>query len=140
MTYLADMSIYDGAPRTLQLRSVGWLDAEQAFTTGFVDSKFIESLGRLITTSSTRRTRGLHRCNICSHDVPLSGRVPPTTQEVCGRGGYLLGGAEIWVEGAAGSFAAPDMIFHYVVSHRYKPPDQFIDAVMNGVAIEADGL
>jgi len=29
-------------------------------------------------------------------------------------------------------YAAPDLIYHYVVEHHYCPPDEFIQAVLEG--------
>jgi hypothetical protein len=45
----------------------------------------------------------------------------------------LLGSAEIRVFSESGAiYAAPDLIYHYMVVHRYKPPDQFISALRVG--------
>ena len=45
----------------------------------------------------------------------------------------LLGSAEIRVFADGGAiYAAPDLIYHYMVVHRYKPPDQFISSLRNG--------
>jgi len=42
-----------------------------------------------------------------------------------------LGSAEIRVVGQDGTvYAAPDLIYHYVVVHDYRPPEEFIQAVM----------
>ena len=40
-----------------------------------------------------------------------------------------LGSAEIRVFGREeGTYAAPDLIYHYVVDHHYLPPEEFIKA------------
>jgi len=70
--------------------------------------------------------RGFHGCNLCSEKT-----------------GYLsakrdgeelkLGSAEIRVIGVDGKiYAAPNLIYHYITVHNYRPPDEFIDAVLNG--------
>jgi len=42
-----------------------------------------------------------------------------------------LGHAEIWVEREDGTqIAAPNLVYHYVTEHQYRPPDYFIDAVL----------
>jgi hypothetical protein len=42
-----------------------------------------------------------------------------------------LGSAEIRVPGSGGRiYAAPDLIYHYVEAHGYRPPDEFVEAVM----------
>jgi hypothetical protein len=46
---------------------------------------------------------------------------------------HLLGSAEIRVFADSGAiYAAPDLIYHYMAVHRYKPPDQFITALTAG--------
>jgi hypothetical protein len=42
----------------------------------------------------------------------------------------VAGGNEIRVLAGEKVFAAPVLIFHYVISHRYRPPEEFIQAVM----------
>jgi hypothetical protein len=47
-------------------------------------------------------------------------------------GEFVVGGAEIRVEGATGTrYASPDMIIHYVEEHGYRPPDDFIQGVFS---------
>ena len=44
-----------------------------------------------------------------------------------------LGYAEIRVLGERGKiYAAPNMLYHYVTVHHYKPPDEFVRALKNG--------
>ena len=44
-----------------------------------------------------------------------------------------LGRAEIRVFGDRGKiYASPNMLFHYVTAHHYKPPDEFIQALKHG--------
>jgi hypothetical protein len=45
----------------------------------------------------------------------------------------LLGSAEIRVFSESGAiYAAPDLIYHYMAAHRYKPPEQFVSALRFG--------
>jgi hypothetical protein len=45
----------------------------------------------------------------------------------------LLGSAEIRVFGEAGLiYAAPDLIYHYVLVHHYSPPEVFVRAMKEG--------
>ena len=41
-----------------------------------------------------------------------------------------LGNGEIRVRGEAAYYASPTLIYHYVVAHHYKPPEEFIEAVL----------
>ena len=73
-------------------------------------------------------TRGIHLCNLAG----CAGRPswPPIALSL-GGGEVILGGAEIRVPREDGvEMAAPTMVYHYVVDHRYRPPDFFVDAVL----------
>ena len=52
-------------------------------------------------------------------------------QEVRLRGeSFKLGDAQIRVRGLNGEvYASPNLIYHYVQAHHYRPPQAFIDAV-----------
>jgi len=43
-----------------------------------------------------------------------------------------IGDGEIRVLGKSAIYAAPALIYHYVVEHQYKPPDEFIEAILVG--------
>jgi hypothetical protein len=44
---------------------------------------------------------------------------------------FPFGSAEIRVPGKGNIvFAAPEMIAHYVIMHEYRPPEEFIEAVL----------
>lgn len=43
-----------------------------------------------------------------------------------------IGDGEIRVIGRNVIYAAPALIYHYVVEHDYSPPPEFIDAIMTG--------
>lgn len=48
-----------------------------------------------------------------------------------------VGNAEVRVESPSGvKMAAPDMVLHYVIEHGYKPPVEFVEAVMHGSRLE----
>ena len=69
------------------------------------------------------QTRGFHLCPFCPNPdfgVPL---------EVDGKT-IKLGSAEIHVEDDHGGvFVAPDLLYHYIVVHHYRPPRGFIETV-----------
>jgi hypothetical protein len=66
--------------------------------------------------------RGYQNCELCNEAYPIKVTVDGVTKPV--------GNAETRVRGTERSYASPNMIPHYVVRHRYKPPQEFIDAVM----------
>lgn len=88
--------------------SVGWLDKSEPFDVGAVPAGFPERLAALVARP-VNLCRGWHTC-WCSQ---------------------ASGNGEIRVTGADGTvYAAPVLIAHYVAAHGYRPPQGFIDAVM----------
>jgi hypothetical protein len=107
--------------------NVGWLSADQTFPVGIPDQRLVDALRRLVA-SPVNLYRGLYDCEFCPH--------PPTTMSP---GGLPMldplpgttGTGEIRVVGTASgiTYVAPVLVLHYVVAHRYLPPQEFIDAV-----------
>ena len=97
--------------------SVGWLDSSHQYNQGAVTQEFVERL-LVFCTNPVFITMGIHECEFC--------------QEINGsQGGWEYGSGEIWVFGSdAAHYVAPDMIYHYVVTHQYLPPEEFIQAVL----------
>ncbi|MDQ3931824.1 MAG: hypothetical protein M3252_03170 [Actinomycetota bacterium] len=119
---------YDLLPRphALQLRPQAL-----AYKGGEVPTVFVHRLLEHCA-AAIRRTQGFHVCDIC-----LAAGEPwrPTRVMYQGRE-LLLGSAEVWVGGLPGQprlwYAAPDLVYHYVTGHEYRPPDAFIEAVLHG--------
>jgi hypothetical protein len=100
------------------VKNVGWL-SNSPFKKGDVSLGFLKKLRTVVDSQKFRvnQIRGVHACNLCGErtfDSPF------------------IGSCELWVpDGAQGLiYAAPSMIVHYVEVHGYKPPDEFIEAVM----------
>jgi hypothetical protein len=98
------------------VRAIGWLSHEHPFPVGNVP---IEFLGRLQCFASTWGD------SIDALDWPI----------FCGGHDCELCGGS-WMSGNFGVpygdllFVAPEMIAHYVQAHHYRPPAQFITALM----------
>ena len=128
MTYFSDLSPYayllgETNPPTL---NVGWLDSKHTYLQGETSEEFTERLW-CFCRRQVAVMRGFHFCEFC-HESPADAALH-------WRGGerLLLGSAEIRVFGPNGVvYAAPNMIYHYVVTHRYCPPLEFIQAVLEG--------
>jgi hypothetical protein len=128
MTYFKDGSPYsylaefaDGSV------NVGWLDAAEAYPTGDVPPEFTRLLVELCR-DSVNRTRGWHYCNLCPRPAEP---VPPPITVPSPDGDFPVGHGEIRVDGPDGvRYAAPDMLAHYVLAHRYRPPGEFVEAVL----------
>ena len=119
----------DGSPYTYlkeeESKNVGWLDKDNAFPRGNLSER---ALNRLMDISivSVNQTRGLHCCEFCGDNM-----AQPTFIHLGKE--FLLGSAEIRVFDPTGiSFAAPNLLVHYVLQHKYLPPSEFIFALEHG--------
>jgi hypothetical protein len=130
--YFQDLTPYEYSKWGSPGLNVGWLDAAHPFPTGDVPSGFIERLSHLLR-SPVAQARGFHVCEFC--DV---GTVPEPRDQAAINAHYqrlmaagVLSSAEIRVVASDGRvYAAPMLICHYVEAHGYRPPDEFVDAVM----------
>lgn len=114
----------------MALINVGWLDREHSFDTGSPPAGLLPRLVGLVRHNAVNRTRGYHTCAFCTTDH--APHEPPAISIYVDEGRAIpLGDAEIWIESPQGPrYAAPDLVLHYVDSHHYLPPSQFIDAVL----------
>jgi hypothetical protein len=72
--------------------------------------------------------RGYRMCEFCERQ-PGETLWPPTSARD-ESGEFFLGNAEIRVPGANGvTYAAPNMLIHYVTEHGYRPPEEFLEAL-----------
>jgi hypothetical protein len=129
MTYFADLSRYSYSKSIIPDRNIGWLGRWHKFPRGNVSAGFINGLALQVAVPRNR-ARGYHSCPYCGifgkGAKPVSIRVEGVEVH--------LGGAEIHAFSRAGEvFSAPDLIYHYVEKHGYRPPDEFIQAVIDGV-------
>lgn len=103
--------------------AVGWLAANQPYTRGDVPVDFLDRLW-IFCCNAVLYTLGYHKCPFCR----VWGVFAQHGQER-----RRLGSAEIRVLGRDKLiYAAPDLIYHYIVGHRYRPPEEFIRAVLEG--------
>ncbi len=125
MTYFKDLSPYSYFKYPQQCAgeqvNVGWLDREAPYLRGNADPDLIAKLLALCKWP-VKRTRGWHNCHFC-REYPV--RVADSDGRFC------LGDGEIRVPGKDGKiiYAAPNLIYHYVVTHRYLPPAEFLEAL-----------
>jgi hypothetical protein len=126
--FLRDLEPYRyGVPEPLKdVLAVGWLSKISDYTQGVAPPGFVDVLAKLLSTHRVNQTRGYHVCEFCS-------KSPLTCHSPAGRK-ITLGSAELWIPSVADSgpiYASPDLIHHYVTEHHYRPPNDFIDAVMS---------
>jgi hypothetical protein len=122
--YFPDLSPYTYLNRepNPNLVTIGWLDAEHDFPKGNVTADLLEKILALCF-KPVNPTRGIHQSpfippNLYGYPVEYKGK----------RMG--LGSAEIRVPGKDGkSYAAPNLIYHYIKDCGYLPPHDFLDAL-----------
>lgn len=130
MAYFPDLSEYaysmydERAFGRLPILNVGWMEQPHPLPTGAVPAGFREKL----TTFCARErlvhlTQGVQACDLCTG--PLVGSRRP------------FGNGEIRVLGKGVVYAAPTLIGHYVAAHGYRPPGEFIQAVLEGPGPDA---
>ena len=114
MAYYRDLDrcTYFGLENYESLVAVGWLDDGHDYPRGRVDRQFFE---RLETFAQMPWEQALflggQECELCQHQRPIFSR-----NMLIPRGGRI--------------FAAPAGITHYISAHWYRPPDEFIEAVL----------
>jgi hypothetical protein len=132
MSYFADLTPYtyhDADELPGPACNVGWLDPDQPFDKGPVSEEFLASLARRCAAIAFA-TRGLFPCAIAPCEPTM--KWPPPTVTVDGKEIYL-GDAEVVVGFDGGKwFVAPNLVYHYIAAHDYRPPDEFIEAVLRG--------
>jgi hypothetical protein len=117
MAYFPDLTPYAYCPNPRYdeqpsgALNVGWLEKDAPYDQGPVPDGFAERLASLVR-QPINRMRGYHTCPFC---------------------GRAAGNGEIHVKSLIArerTYAAPVLIAHYVATHGYRPPDEFVDAVM----------
>ena len=106
--------------------NVGWLERGHPFPSGPVPPAAITRLLDLVEHGPTNATRGMHFCDLCpsvDRDEPEVLHAPVASR--------LWGNAEVRAVAPDGTrYAAPTLIHHYVTAHGYRPPAEFVAALM----------
>jgi hypothetical protein len=130
MTYFAELSPYAYWPDADEAVNVGWLSAGHDHPVGAVPEGLVAAALRAVAQRPVNRTRGWHRCELCADpDYPI--RMSVDGRELA------LGDAEIRVTDRDGTvYAAPSLVAHYIAEHSYRPPDGFIEALLENLHLE----
>jgi hypothetical protein len=113
MTAIRDLDLCEDLPLDCpSLRAVGWLDRGIEFSQGSVSGEFFEKLRALCRDPwQPLVAAGQHQCTLCQYDAPSFG-------------------CNVFVPGNGCVYVAPVGIVHYIASHWYLPPAEFISAVL----------
>jgi len=134
MSYFKDLTQYiysKGEKSHLPVLNIGWLSNSESFITGETSQEFKDKLYRFCLDEYVVLVmRGFHNCEFCGLSLSEWGKTHPDYGKNAGLMG--LGDGEIRVIGLSKVYASPTLIYHYVVEHNYKPPQEFVDAVLTG--------
>jgi hypothetical protein len=96
------------------IRAIGWLEQSHQFPIGDVAPTFVVALrAHLKAPTQPVLAMGFHQCDLCD---AVSKRVS--------------GKSNVWIPTNEYIYVAPALIVHYIEEHRYRPPNEFIAAVM----------
>lgn len=125
MAYFKDLSDYTYSVLGGRgAKTVGWLTRGHSFGTAPPREEDLDLLW-LYGSISVAKMRGGHDCEFCQ-----TGAARRAERNGVER---LLGVAEIRVFSKDGKiYAAPSLIYHYIASHNYLPPDEFMRALRDG--------
>ncbi|NVB82873.1 MAG: hypothetical protein HOV81_31135 [Kofleriaceae bacterium] len=96
------------------VRAIGWLERGKPFAVGPVDRQFVARLKQHVTDAGKWLpviAMGPHFCDLGACD---------------GNGGT----SNVIVPAETCVYVAPELILHYVETHQYEPPHEFIAAVL----------
>jgi hypothetical protein len=124
MSYFADLTPHTYAPTDGEtVLNVGWLDSSYTFPRGDTPAEFRDAL-YLLCQRPVWVHRGSHVCQFCPQE-DLRAAHPGQ-----------IGNGQVRVKGADGIwYAAPTMVYHYVLEHQYLPPAVFVQAVLFPAAV-----
>jgi|ERR1700737_1747052 len=126
MTYYKDLSEYSyhgSAFYCPGTKNVGWLGLGHEFEQLEPTDEILNKIWDFCKIS-VAQMRGIHECEFCHDNSYYAERNGER---------LLLGTSEIRVLSRDGAiYAAPTLIYHYMKSHNYKPPDEFIRALKEG--------
>lgn len=129
--YFKDLTpyVYLNCDSDANVLAVGWLDAEHEFTKGSVSGAVLTQILALCF-KPVNQSRGFHQSPFLK-PAPLGYPVEYKGHKM------LLGSAEIRVIDKRGkSYAAPNLIYHYMKDCGYSPPPEFLDALDSMEIIE----
>ena len=94
------------------LFAVGWLARGREFSQGTVESSFFERLEMLaVSPWQPVVFAGFHACDLCQFQPPMFS-------------------ANLFIPYDGRIFVAPSAITHYIAAHWYRPPEEFVQAVI----------
>ena len=120
-------------PKGNTLKAVGWLENE-GYEKGYPGDRFVRTVIKHTPDSLfSDGTRGGHCCSLCDKGSRPWVYWKTKRIRLNGHGHYLIR------KGKA-VYMAPSLLLHYVVSHEYLPPEEFIHATIHGEFLSEEDL
>ncbi len=106
---------YFGEEYSNSLTAIGWLEKGKEFSTGTISRDIYFKLGEFRKKPwHFSMFMGFHQCNLCQFQFEFSGEKGISNI-------FILGNGRIYV--------SPELITHYMNTHFYQPPREFLEAV-----------
>lgn len=129
-------------PAGTVLRAVGWL-GDQVPSSGDTREECIDGLmlayeGEKVVSDGTM---GSHNCEICTtKDQHYPGGISGPVIHWRGRDLRLGGHGHYLIRSQNVVYMAPALVLHYILDHHYRPPDEFVEAVVVGAFLTLEDL
>ncbi len=98
-----------------KFKAIGYLDITEPYEKGIVSQTFVNKLRQIWKSGMTLGSLGFHTCEFCETE--------PKATSSCEK---ILVDKENNIK-----YLFPEMIFHYIEVHEFKPSNEFIKCVMN---------
>ena len=116
MSFFPDMGRESLVAAGDHVRAIGWLHPDHAYTKGTVPAEFVARLKKFAARCADSGEAlyfgafgGYHTCEFCGRAHGIGNFGVPSDNQL---------------------FVAPEMIVHYVEQHGYRPPAEFVAAVL----------
>jgi len=123
--------LFDGSPCSFvphgaahSLVAIGWLEAAKPFPIGTVPDKFFRCICAHLASpwQPPFAYAGHHQCDICQFGT--------ATSTYSGHKFSSHSASELFIPTGSSIYVSPVNIAHYIGVHRYRPPEDYISAVL----------
>lgn len=123
MTFVPELATSCQGGHGPDVRAVGWLSGMHGFERGRSPDGLLAALDlHLAAPWQPFVIRGFHRCGVCLVRQPWRMLLGPL--------GLPTGYRNLYVPASDCVYVAPELVRHYVRSHRYRPPSEFVAALL----------
>ena len=105
-------------PENFKFVAVGYLDISEPYEKGEVSTNFLNKLKILWDEGLISMTLGHHDCTFCIDEGNYKNRATSSSEKVLVDKKNNI------------KYIFPQMIFHYIEKHNFKPSNEFIECVM----------